>query len=51
MWLKLTRAEGQGPLKEVCFAHRILDFYIFLHFFLFFLMVLHDVTFDLTATI
>jgi hypothetical protein len=40
------RAEGQGAKKEVCFVHRILDF----HFF-FLLMVLHDVTFNVTATI
>jgi hypothetical protein len=58
------RAEGQGAMKKVCFAHRILVFHFFLllffifsfflcffFFFLFFLMVLHDVTFDVTATI
>jgi hypothetical protein len=43
------RAVGQGAKKEVCFAHRILVFHFF-HFF-FLLMVLHDVTFNMTATI
>jgi hypothetical protein len=41
-----------GPLgakKEVSFAYRILDFHFFLLFFL--LMVMHDVTFNVTATI
>jgi hypothetical protein len=44
------RAEGQGALKEVRFAHRILDFHFFLLFF-FLLMVLHDVTFNVTIMI
>jgi hypothetical protein len=42
------RAEGQGAKKDVCFAHRILVFYFFFYFF-FLLMVLHDVTFNVTA--
>jgi hypothetical protein len=50
MWLKLPRAEGQGAKKEVRFTHKILVFQIFLHFF-FYLMVLHDVTFNVTITI
>jgi hypothetical protein len=43
------RAEGQGAKKEVYFAYRIFVF----HFFslLFLLMVLHDVTFNVTAMI
>jgi hypothetical protein len=40
------RAEGQSYQKIVCFAHKILV----LHF-LFLLMVLHDVTFNVTTTI
>jgi hypothetical protein len=43
------RAEGQGSQKIVCFAHKILVFHFFSLFFL--LMVLHDVTFNVTATI
>jgi hypothetical protein len=43
------RAEGQGAKKEFCFAHWILVFHFF-HF-LFLLMVLHDVTLNVTATI
>jgi hypothetical protein len=43
------RAEGQGSQKIVCFAHKILVFHLFLLFFL--LMVLHDITFNVTATI
>jgi hypothetical protein len=49
MWLKLPRAEGQGAKNEVCFAYRILVCHFFSLFFL--LMVLHDVTFNVTATI
>jgi hypothetical protein len=49
MWLNCPRVEGHGAKKEVCFAHKILAFYFFLLFFL--LMVLHDVTFDVTTTI
>jgi hypothetical protein len=45
MWLKLSK----GAKKEVCFAHKILCFSFFFTFFL--PMVLHDVTFDVTATI
>jgi hypothetical protein len=49
MWLNCPKAERQGAKKEVSFAHRILAF----HFFsiLFLLMVLHDVTFNVTDTI
>jgi hypothetical protein len=43
------RAEGQGGKKEVCFAHKILVFRFFSLFFLL-LMVLHDVTFNVTTT-
>jgi hypothetical protein len=43
------RAEGQGAKKKVCFAHKILVFHFFSLFFL--LMVLHDVTFNVTAMI
>jgi hypothetical protein len=43
------RAEGQGSQKIVCFAHKILVFHFFSLFF--WLMVLHDVTFNVTATI
>jgi hypothetical protein len=42
-------AKGQGAKKEVCFVHRILGFHFF-HFY-FFLMVLHDVIFNASATI
>jgi hypothetical protein len=46
------RAEGQGFQKIVCFAHKILVFHLFHFFSLFFLlMVLHDVTFNVTAKI
>jgi hypothetical protein len=41
--------KGQGAKKEVFFAHKILVFYFFSPFFL--LMVLHDVTFNVTAMI
>jgi hypothetical protein len=45
-------AERQGAKKEVCFAHRILVFYFFSHFFCANgSLVLHDVTFDVTAKI
>jgi hypothetical protein len=47
MWLNLPK---EGSKKEVCFAYRILDFHFFFTFF-FFLIVLHDVTFNMTATI
>jgi hypothetical protein len=40
---------GQGSKKIVCFAHKILVFHFF-HFY-FLLMVLYDVTFNVTATI
>jgi hypothetical protein len=40
------RNKRQGAKKEVSFAHRILVF----HFFFLF-MVLHDVTFNMTAMI
>jgi hypothetical protein len=43
------RAEGHGDKKEICIDHRILVFYFFS--ILFFLMVLHDVTFIVAATI
>jgi hypothetical protein len=50
MWLKLCpKAEGQGSQKIVCFAYEILVFHFFFIFFL--LMVLHDVTFNVTVTI
>jgi hypothetical protein len=42
-------AKGQGAKKKVCFAHRILVFDFFHS--LFWLMVLHDVTFNVTAMI
>jgi hypothetical protein len=50
MWLKLPKAEGQGSQKIVCFAHKILVFH-FISLFFFFFMVLHDITFNVTATI
>jgi hypothetical protein len=40
-------AEGQVPRKKVFFAHKILIFHFF-HF-LFFLIVLYDVIFSITA--
>jgi hypothetical protein len=43
------RAKGLGAKKEVCFAHRILVFHFFSLCFL--LMVLHDVTFNVTISI
>jgi hypothetical protein len=43
------RVEGHGSQKIACFAHKILVFHFFSLFFL--LMVLHDVTFNVTATI
>jgi hypothetical protein len=43
------RAEGHGAKKEVFFAHKILVFHLFSLFF--WLMVLHDVTFNVTAMI
>jgi hypothetical protein len=43
------RAEGQGAKKEVCYAHKILVFHFFSLSFL--LMVMHDVTFNVTITI
>jgi hypothetical protein len=46
MWLKL-RAEGQGTKKEVCFAHRILVFYLFS--LVFWLMVLYGTIFNVTS--
>jgi hypothetical protein len=49
MWLKLPKAEGHGAKKEVCFAYRILGFSPFFKKNL--LMVLHDVTFNVTITI
>jgi hypothetical protein len=49
MELLHAATEGQGAKKEVCFAHRILVFHFFSLFFL--LVVLHDVTFNVTATI
>jgi hypothetical protein len=49
MWLNCLRAEGQGANKEVCLAHKSWFFTSF-HF-LFLLMVMHDVTFNVTATI
>jgi hypothetical protein len=49
MWLKLPKGEGQGSQKIVCFAHKILVYHFFSLFFL--LWVLHDVTFNVTATI
>jgi hypothetical protein len=44
------RVEGQGSQKIVCFAHKILVFHFFCTPF-FLLMVLHDVTFNVTTTI
>jgi hypothetical protein len=43
-------AERQGAKKEVCFDHKILVLHFFC-FFCFLLMVLHDVTFNVTTTI
>jgi hypothetical protein len=43
------RAEGHGSQKIVCFAHKIFVFHFFSLFFG--LMVLHDVTFNVTNTI
>jgi hypothetical protein len=43
------RAEGHGFQKIVCFAHKILVFHFFSLFF--WLMVLHDITFNVSATI
>jgi hypothetical protein len=43
------RAEGHGSQKIVCFAHKIFGFSLFSLFF--WLMVLHDVTFDVTNMI
>ena len=43
--------KGMVLKKKVCFAHRILDFHFFSLFILFFLMVLHDVTINVIATI
>jgi hypothetical protein len=43
--------EGHGAKKEVYFAHRILVFQFFSIFNLFLLMVLYDVTFNVTTTI
>jgi hypothetical protein len=43
------RAEGHGSQKIVCFVHKILVFHFFSLFVL--LMVLYDVTFNVTATI
>jgi hypothetical protein len=45
-----SRAKGHVAKKEVSFANRILIFHFFSLFF-FWLMVLHDVTFIVTATI
>jgi hypothetical protein len=45
-----ARAGGQGSQKIVCFVHKILVFHFFSLFF-FLLMVLHDITFNVTATI
>jgi hypothetical protein len=44
------RAEGQGSQKIVCFVHKILVFLLFFTF-VFLLMVLYDVIFNVTATI
>jgi hypothetical protein len=52
--LYCPRAEGQGGKNQVCFIHRILDFYFFFSFFLlkcFLHMVLHDVIFNVTPWI
>jgi hypothetical protein len=43
------RAEGHGSQKIVCFVYKILVFHFFSLFFL--LMVLHDITFNVTVTI
>jgi hypothetical protein len=43
------RAEGQGAKIFFCFAHKIVVCHFFSLFFL--LMVLHDVTFNVTAMI
>jgi hypothetical protein len=45
-----TRAKGQGAKIFFCFAHKILVFHFLLLFF-FLLMVLYDVTFNVTAMI
>jgi hypothetical protein len=49
MWLKLPKGWRAGFSKIVCFAHKIVVFHFFSLFFL--LMVLHDVTLNVTATI
>jgi hypothetical protein len=46
--LNCPKIEEQGAKKEVCFAHRIL---VFNFHFVFLLMVLHDITFNVTAMI
>jgi hypothetical protein len=43
------RAKGQGAKKEFFIAHRILNFHFFSFSFL--LMVMYDVTFNVTVTI
>jgi hypothetical protein len=43
------RVEGHGAKKVLCIAHRILDFF-FLQF-LFLLMLLHDVIYNVTTLI
>ena len=45
------RAEGQGFQKIVCFVNKVLVFQFFYLLFFFLLMVLHDVAFNVTATI
>jgi hypothetical protein len=51
MSLKVPKGSRQGAEKEVCFVHRILGFHFFPFFILFFLMVLLDVTFNVTVMI